>query len=84
MPEPMACPQCGKPEIVIEMRASMSARVYAIDWRHKAAGAFFPFDSAEWEVDDVYCDDCGWDGSRDVVDYEWLGDYPPEPESVDV
>lgn len=75
---PLPCPDCGKPEVIVEMRATISARVYGIDDRHRSVSAFFPFDNAEWEIDDVYCEDCGWNGTREIIDYEWLGDYPPD------
>ena len=73
----MKCPDCGLTTVIAEMRSTASVPVALID--RGAVGVYIQFDSTEWEVEDVYCDDCGWNPDhRSYWDYEWMGNYPPE------
>lgn len=72
----MACPQCGYHSVIAEIRSTESVRVAGID--RGAVAIYVHFESTEWEVEDVYCDECDWTGGREIHDYEWVGNYPPE------
>lgn len=76
----MACPGCGSHNVVAEMSSRASVPVGGIE--RGAVGIYLNFDATEWEVEDVFCEECDWQAQRgDYSDYEWLADHPPEGQS---